>query len=198
LGEMTHRVRNEYASVISRIELAAARSKSAEARATLQEMADRLHNYASLHRALQVPLTSQVDLSEYLRALCTALERSTLGRRSIRFIPIGRQVLLPSELCWYIALIVCELVTNATKHAGGTRSTCNQRHIDVELAVEGTCLVCRVRDCGTWKEHPPRRGTHIVHALASRIGATLTRSSSEAGTTMLLIITLDLSPTAPA
>ena len=46
LCEFTHRINNEFASAISAISVAAARSASAEVKAVLAAVADRLHNVA--------------------------------------------------------------------------------------------------------------------------------------------------------
>ena len=55
LAELSHRISNEFASAISTISLAAARSGNGEVKAALAVVIDRLHNYASVHRALEMP-----------------------------------------------------------------------------------------------------------------------------------------------
>jgi two-component sensor histidine kinase len=77
LGELSHRVCNEYAAAISSVELAAARAKSPEAKAALEETAERLDDYAGVHRALRMPSGSRAELSGHLANLCRALSRSS-------------------------------------------------------------------------------------------------------------------------
>src|ERR1700740_3053662 len=55
MQEITHRVNNEFASAIGMVSLAAARSDNAEVKVVLNEITDLLHNYAAVHRALQMP-----------------------------------------------------------------------------------------------------------------------------------------------
>lgn len=47
LTELSHRISNEFASAISTVSLAAARSDNGEVKAALAVVIDRLHNYAS-------------------------------------------------------------------------------------------------------------------------------------------------------
>jgi two-component sensor histidine kinase len=61
LAELSHRITNEFASAISMVSLAAARSGSGEVKAALAVVIDRLHNYASVHRALEMPAHISVN-----------------------------------------------------------------------------------------------------------------------------------------
>jgi two-component sensor histidine kinase len=84
LREFSHRISNEFASAISVISIAAARSANNEAKVALAAVQNRLHNYALVHHALQMPEhTSYIDAAAYLRQLCRAISRSKLESKGI-------------------------------------------------------------------------------------------------------------------
>jgi two-component sensor histidine kinase len=84
LREFAHRINNEFASAISTISLAAARSTNDEVKSALVTVRDRLQNYARVQHALQMPdhITS-IDATAYLRQLCWAISRSKLDGKGI-------------------------------------------------------------------------------------------------------------------
>lgn len=119
LCEITHRVCNEYASVISSISRAVTRATNDEAKLVLAEAVDRLYEHASVHRALQMPMSETTEISGYLRNLCRPLCRSHLVDNGISLTLVEQPLVLTPEQCWHVGLIVFELVTNAVKHAFG-------------------------------------------------------------------------------
>src|SRR6476620_317563 len=83
LREFSHRINNEFASVIGVISIAATRSANNEAKAALVAVQDQLENYANVHHALQMPgHRSCIDASAYLRQLCRAISRSKLDSKA--------------------------------------------------------------------------------------------------------------------
>src|SRR5258707_12486750 len=71
LREITHRVNNEFASVIQVVSFAAAKSPDRNVKAALNGGMEKLHNYAQGHHALQMPSPNEcIDASAYLRDLC--------------------------------------------------------------------------------------------------------------------------------
>jgi two-component sensor histidine kinase len=165
IGELTHRINNEFASVVSMISFAAARTQSVEVRGTLTAVTDRLEYYIRVHRALQMPDTSEiVDASAHLRELCRAISRSRLDRRKIDIVFAEHPLSLKSEQCWLLGMIVYELINNAVRHAfdeaGG--------EIRVEVAPVGSFVECHVSDDGTAPFRMRRgRGLKIIEALAA-------------------------------
>jgi two-component sensor histidine kinase len=148
LAELSHRISNEFASAISTISLAAARSGNGEVKAALAVVIDRLHNYASVHHALEMPAhNSETDASAHLRQLCKSISRSKLCDKGIRLVFVERPLWIRSDQCWRLGLIVFELITNAVRHGfdrvGGV--------IRVELLPSDSSAECRVADngCGT-------------------------------------------------
>jgi two-component sensor histidine kinase len=57
LQELNHRMGNEFFSVMSFVSLAAARSRSSEAKAALRCVTELLHHYAEVYQALTFPGT---------------------------------------------------------------------------------------------------------------------------------------------
>jgi two-component sensor histidine kinase len=188
LAELSHRITNEFASAISMVSLAAARSGSGEVKAALAVVIDRLHNYASVHRALEMPAhnteTDAADASAHLRQLCKSISRSKLGDKGIRLVFVERPLWIRSDQCWRLGLIVFELITNAVRHgfdsAGGV--------IHVELLPSDSLVECRVADngCGTSGARPGR-GLKIVETLAEALGGSIEHFSGPDGTTAVLI-----------
>jgi two-component sensor histidine kinase len=184
LKEMTHRILNEYSAAINMLALAAARAADAQAKTTLQHAADRLHDHAVAHRALELPATQgPVDLTDHVARVCHAIYRSRLHARGIKLSVTGESVSLSAEQCWHAGLIISELVTNAAKHAF------NQRvgSIWVESRASDDQVQIGVIDDGVVARNAPRgRGSEINDALARRLGGKLQRTFSSRGTVAIL------------
>src|ERR1700728_2693588 len=87
LHELNHRINNEFAAAISFVSLAAARSENDEVKTTLSGVAELLHQYADIHRALQMPECDMlIDAAAYLRELCRSISRSQLDGRKIQLV----------------------------------------------------------------------------------------------------------------
>lgn len=87
-------------------------------KAVLAAVADRLHNFARVHHALQMQEHSTyIDASAYLRQLCRAISRSKLDCQKIELVLVECPFWLESGRCWRLGLIVSELITNAARHA---------------------------------------------------------------------------------
>lgn len=177
--EMAHRIVNEYTLAISSLSLAAARSSSTEAKATLAQAARRLQDYAEAHRALQAPATSgPIELSAYLQRLCGAIVRAGLEERGVSLTLIQQTVMLEAERCWRVGLIVSELITNAVRHGFGGQGGA----IVVEVMTSGRQVRCRVADNGRpGLKLEPGRGSRIVDALAQELDGRVERRFGERG-----------------
>jgi two-component sensor histidine kinase len=184
--EITHRVNNEFASVIQVVSLIAGRSSSQDVKAALAGVMDKLHNYAGVHHALQVPAKNDlIDASVYLRQLCSSISRSKLETRGIELILIEQPFRMPAERCWVMGMIVVELITNAVRHAfDGQDGT-----IRVECLKCGGYVECRVSDNGSaMTDLTPGNGLRIVDALAEMHGATFDLHPCDAGTEAILLL----------
>ena len=118
LHELNHRINNEFSSAISAVSLAAAHSGNEEVKMALSAVNELLHSYADVHRALQMPeVDGLVDAATYLRQLCLSISRSKLNHLEIQLVLAACPLLLRSDRCWRLGMIVYELITNAASHA---------------------------------------------------------------------------------
>jgi two-component sensor histidine kinase len=151
-------------SMIGLISLASIRSSNGEVKAALEKVKGLLYDYASVHRALEMPVHSaMVDASVYLRALCQSIRRSRLDARNIRLAFVAPPLQLRSDRCWRLGMIVSELIANSVKHAFSSQGG----SIQVELASSGSLIRCRVSDNGSSEgQSLPGSGLKIIEALA--------------------------------
>jgi two-component sensor histidine kinase len=185
LREFSHRINNEFTSVIIAVSIAAARAGNDEVRATLAAVQDQLRNYAQVHRALRLPEhSSTIDAGFYLRRLCQAISRAKLDHRSIELRLVERPFQMDSERCWRLGLIISELVSNAETHAFPDGGGC----IRVELRPSSSFVECRVTDNGA-NEHNihPGHGLRIVEALARSLSGTFEQTFGPQGAKAVLI-----------
>jgi two-component sensor histidine kinase len=180
LHELNHGINNEFASAISAVSLAAAHSDNTEVKLALSVVSELLHSYADVHRALQMlEANKAVDAATYLGQLCLSISRSKLDRLEIHLALAACPLLLRSDRCWRLGMIVYELITNAARHAFSE----GQREIRVELLQGGSHVICKVQHNGP----PPRsivpgRGLRIVHELAEILDGNVKHQVGSKGT----------------
>jgi two-component sensor histidine kinase len=184
LHELNHRINNEFAAAISGIALAATRSGNDEVKAALSRVAEQLHQYADVHRALQMPeYDTPIDAAAYLGRLCRAISGSQLDSRKIQLVLAAQPLWLPAEQCWRLGMIVFELVTNAARHAFSG----NQGKIEVELLRVGVFARCGVSDNGSAAAAvAPGRGLKIVDALSKSLGGRFVQKFGAHGSKSIL------------
>jgi two-component sensor histidine kinase len=193
LHELNHRVNNEFAAAISVVSLAAARPGNDEVKATLSAVVELLHQYAKVHRALQMPEhDTLIDAAAYLRQLCHSISRSQLDRKKIKLVLSAQPLWLPADHCWRLGMIVFELINNAVRHAflGA------EGEIRVELLRAGAFAQCSVVDNGSAPATiVPGRGLKIIDALSDSLGGRLEQSFGPLGSTSILAFPCDSEPT---
>ena len=183
--EITHRINNELAAAIGVASLTASRSKNDEVKVALAGVIDILHNFARVHRALEIPTqVTPRDAAEYLRSLCQGISRSKLRHRGIQLVFVESPILLSSERCWRLGMIASELITNAERHAfadgGGT--------IRVELSSSGNFVVLRVADDGCFRDPiVPGQGMKIIQALARGLDGEIAQRFGQNGGVSTLV-----------
>ena len=186
LREFSHRINNEFASAIGMISVAAGHLSNGEAKAALAAVEDKLHSYARVHHALQMPEhSSRIDAAAYLRQLCRAICCSKLNAEGIKLVLVERAFQMESERCWRLGLIVSELITNSMRHAfrdnGGV--------IRVELLPSTSIIECHVTDNGTSERIIfPGNGTKIISSLVKSLGGTIDQHFGPHGATSVLIV----------
>ncbi len=190
LREFTHRVKNEFASAIQVVSFAAEKSHDRNVKAALEGVMEKLHDYASVHRALQMPSGNDcIDAAAYLRDLCGSISRSKLENKNIELVLVDRPFRMSSERCWLLGMIVAELITNAARHAfdsnGGT--------VRVECRPSGEFVECRVSDNGSASTPDVRPGTglRIIDALAQKLDAEFQFNLGEAGSQAVIIVPIE-------
>jgi two-component sensor histidine kinase len=190
LREFTHRVKNEFASAIQVVSFAAEKSRDRNVKAALEGVMEKLHDYASVHRALQMPSGNDcIDASAYLRDLCGSIGRSKLENRNIELVLVDRPFRMSSERCWLLGMIIAELITNAARHAfdsnGGT--------VRIECRPSGEFVECRVSDNGSAStpEVRPGSGLRIIDALAQELDAEFQFKFGEAGSEAVIILPIE-------
>jgi two-component sensor histidine kinase len=193
VGEISHRVLNEYTHVIATLAIARAETTDLTARSALAAAEHRLLAHAAVHRALRPPPAGQpYDLGTYLAGVCGALACASLRDRGVRLTLVPGDVSLAAERCWRVALIVTELVNNAVRHAfrggGGW--------VLVEVGVDGQAICCRVSDDGRAAsvEPLPGLGRNIAESLAQALGGAIQWRFEPTGTSAVLRIPADPTP----
>jgi two-component sensor histidine kinase len=183
--ELTHRINNEFASVIGLVSLIAARSASDEIKQALSGVTSLLHNYAGVHRALQMPTYGAIiNASDYIRALCQSIRRARLDHRGIELVLVEHPLHMHSERSWKLGMIVSELITNSARHAfGGNGGT-----IRIELSGSGPIAQCCVTDNGSSQGSiRPGDGLKIVDALARELNGEIFHRFGADGALSVLI-----------
>jgi two-component sensor histidine kinase len=184
MQEITHRVNNEFASAIGMVSLAAARSNNEEVKIVLNEITDLLHNYAAVHRALQMPEQHEnIDAAKYLRQLCVSIRMSKLRDTGVTLELDAEHLVMPPDQCWRLGMMVHELITNAVRHAFDDRNGL----IRVELQRKGHLIECRVRDNGSASpDIRAGKGTRIITELVEALAGSFEQRFSENGSTFVL------------
>lgn len=145
LNEFTHRVNNELAAAIGIAASEIARTPSDEVRCALARVRQSLENFARVLHLLSVPdVRTRVDGCAYLRSLCGAISASRLQYKGVQVLLVERPLLIDSEQCWRLGLIVSELVTNAVRHAFAN----DRGRITVDARRDESTIHCSVSDNG--------------------------------------------------
>lgn len=184
LNEITHRVNNELSAAIAIASVEIVRAKSEEIKVSLARVKRSLEGFADIHQVLSVPdLRTRVDACAYLRALCGAIGRARLEPFGIDLQLVEKPLRLDSEQCWRLGIIVCELVTNAGRHAFAKRSG----RITVEAWRSSSAVHCCVSDDGGGAQRKTHGlGLRIVVALLRDLDGRLEERSGAEGSTFTI------------
>jgi two-component sensor histidine kinase len=175
LLELNRRIDNEFASAINLVAVAAVRSDNPEVKTALGNVVELLDEHAAVLGSLKVPDDDAlIDAAEYLARLCFCMSRSKLDRMNIHLLFSADTLLLQSDRCWRLGMILYELVTNSARHAyfEGRKG-----EVRVELSREGTFLKCRVSDNGSVSTRiRPGHGLRILVDLTRSLGGRMHHS----------------------
>jgi two-component sensor histidine kinase len=187
--EITHRVKNSLAIVASMLQLQASHAGDPKVTQQLEEAAHRVSAVARAHERIHPwDEPDKVDLGLYIEEVCLGLNeimQCAIQVAAPRDVPIATDRAIP------IALIINELITNATKYAyaGG------DGRIFVRLSLAADNIIeLGVRDEGVGL--PPgfelrtatSLGMRIVQAFVQRLNAKLTFRRLDPGTEFVLSV----------
>jgi two-component sensor histidine kinase len=187
--ELNHRINNELTYAICAVSIRAMESDEVAVKAALLDVVELLHDYADVHKALHMPQPAGLtDAASYLQRLCFSIAKYRLDRLGIRVLFSADELRLEGERCWWLGLILSELLTNVARHAQfGDR----QPEAQVMLALVGSVVKCRVSDNGSTPELILRgRGLTIVGELAGGLGGRVHTACAAEGSSLLLTFPL--------
>jgi len=190
LNELSHRTRNDFANVVTLLNLQS-RSANAEAKEALVSAAERVQTIARVHRRLELRDDHVVvDTKSYIGELCADLRLSRLAMRPIAIDCNAESHSVSLEKAVPLGLIINESVTNATKHAFP-----GQRHgsIVVDFRRVGDVYKLVVADNGVgWGDGPDSEksgiGNRLMGMLAAQLGSKIEVEYRSPGTAIVVTI----------
>jgi two-component sensor histidine kinase len=193
LKEVNHRVKNSLQVVINMLQLQANTVGDPILSERLHEASTRISAIGRAYDRLAYnPDHENIDLIAYLREVMDDLQ-SAVAPCTIH-LEASEQVQFAADRAILVALVINELVLNAAKHAypdshGGV--------VWIQFAQrDSKTVTISVRDEGVGMPHDfdldksRRLGTRLIKALATQLGAELTRPTSTEGSIFTLIVPL--------
>jgi len=119
LREIHHRVKNNMQVIVSLLRLHSRRINDARLRQVFDDCRDRINAMSLVHEALyQSKDLARIDFPTYLKKLCRNLGQVYGVPRKGIALTLGQyDVALAMDQCVAIGMVICELVSNAFKHA---------------------------------------------------------------------------------
>jgi two-component system, sensor histidine kinase PdtaS len=117
IREVHHRVKNNLQTISSLLRIQARRVPAGDARHALEESERRVRSIAVVHEILSRDTTDEVDFNDILPALVRMAEDMGSAERPIRITRTGEAGLLQASVATPLAVVVTELLQNATEHA---------------------------------------------------------------------------------
>jgi two-component sensor histidine kinase len=183
LGELSHRVANNFATVASLMRRHAAGIADPEAKSALDQAVKQVTVMARIHRRLHAGGDDAlVETERFIVELCADLEQALTAASRIALHCRACNQPLPLAQAVPLGLILNELVTNASKYAfaDGRSGT-----ITVELVRDGQQLRLTVTDDGVGMAGSPVHagaGSMLIAALSQQLGGRLRTVVTEPGT----------------
>jgi two-component sensor histidine kinase len=188
LEELSHRTRNDFANVITLLNLQA-RSAEGSARESLVSAADRVQTIARVHRRLELrDGRVVVDTRSYIGELCADLRLSRLATRPIAIECAAESHSISLEKAVPLGLIINESITNAAKHAFP-----DQRQGIIKVLFErlGDNYRLTVADNGVGHRssgHESGIGNRLMQMLAAQLGSKVAVEPLTPGTAVVVTI----------
>ncbi len=186
MQEADHRIKNSLQLVISLLTLQADRTTDPDARHAMAQAIAQVHTVADVHSGLQqTPDLRRIEVDEMLKGICNRV--CSLNPEVALHLDTQTDVRLDAERAIPLGLIVCELVTNALRHAFPVAKS---GMLTLATRSSGEGLVVTVADNGVGMPPSLRRsglGTTVVSAMARQIGATVEIDSQSGNGTAVTI-----------
>lgn len=191
LQELQHRIANSLQIIASVLMQSAKRVQSEETRLHLHDAHHRVMSIATLQRQLATSSAKEVELRPYLNDLCQSIGASMIpDHGKLSLVATVDDSRTSPDISVSLGLIVTELVINALKHAFPPERRGGK--IAVRYLAQGTGWTMTVSDNGAGMgtgavSAKPGLGTGIVDALAKQLGATVSTTSTPAGTRVSIV-----------
>jgi two-component system, sensor histidine kinase PdtaS len=189
LGELAHRVANNFATIAAFIHAKANSVSDVEAKAVLNEAIGQVTMMARVHRRLQSDGEAvSIDTESFVRELCRDLNDSLARGRPLAIDGVAVSRLLPMAQAIPLGLIVNELVTNATKYAFPDN---RPGRVGVSLEEREGCLRLTVEDDGIGMGQRTGSGggsgQQLVRALAQQLNGHVDHRSTDRGSVFWVV-----------
>ena len=131
IREIHHRVKNNLQTVAALLRMQARRSKTAEAKDSLEQAMRRVAAIAVVHDTLSSGLSQDVNFDDvFERVLMLASELAASHGTTVKTQKDGKFGPLRSEIATTLAVVLTELVTNAVEHGLAERSGLVAVHVE--------------------------------------------------------------------
>lgn len=187
LNELAHRTRNDFANVVTLLNLQS-RSANSEAREALASAAERVQTIARVHRRLELHNDRVVvDTRAYIDELCADLRLSRLAMRPIALDCEVESHSISLEKAVPLGLIINESVTNASKHAFPEQ---RPGHITVDFRRVGLQYTLTIADNGVGSESVTKGGigNRLMGMLAAQLNGDLSFQPMSPGMAVVVVI----------
>jgi two-component sensor histidine kinase len=187
LNELAHRTRNDFANVVTLLNLQS-RSASPEAKEALVSAAERVQTIARVHRRLELHDDRVVvDTKSYIGELCADLRLSRLAMRPIAISCAAESHSISLEKAVPLGLIINESVTNASKHAFPDQRRGN---ITVDFWREGESYKLVIADNGVGNGDSANGGigNRLMGMLAAQLNSQLSFERRDPGMAVVVVL----------
>ncbi|MET0874603.1 MAG: histidine kinase dimerization/phosphoacceptor domain -containing protein [Pseudolabrys sp.] len=187
LNELAHRTRNDFANVVTLLNLQS-RTANAEAREALTSAAERVQTIARVHRRLELRDDHVVvDTKSYISELCADLRLSRLAMRPVAIECNAESHSVSLEKAVPLGLIINESVTNATKHAFPDQRQ-GQISVDFFRLDDNYRLVIADNGIGNGEGTNGGIGNRLMGMLAAQLNSKLEIEHRSPGLAVVVII----------
>ena len=187
IKEIHHRVKNNLQTVASLLRIQKRRVKNLEMKKILDETINRILSIAITHEILSTTGIDTISITHILEILCQNYFKNNIDKsKKIEFNIVGDEFSISSDKATSVALVVNEIVQNATEHAFTTKDSGN---INIKILKGETFSKIIISDNGVGmevKKESDSMGLLIISSLVKdKLKGNLEiRSKKDKGTTI--------------